>query len=245
MRAKLLIQAVALAIMTATGAQAADLAERYEIAAPKITGHAYNWTGVYAGVHGGYSWGSDRTAEFFTATGAFTGLFWNYSADTMLAGAHAGYLHQFGSVVLGVEGEAEFSDATGGFVDPTNLAIGNPGGSGVLRNKWRASVRGKLGYAAGRWMPFVTGGVAFAHLKYTYGNPFVVQKEITQGVRTGYTVGLGVSYAITDRLRWTTELRYTDFGYFRYASVIAFPGLLTGRQQPRFTTLRTGLSFRF
>jgi outer membrane immunogenic protein len=234
----------ALGLLAASGVQAADLPQR--IAAPMpYAPPVFTWTGFYAGVHGGYSWGRDETAEFFTATGAFTGLSWSYPANTFLGGVHAGYGYQMGSVVLGVEADADLTNARGGFTDPTNLAVGNPGGAGTLRNAWRASVRGKIGYAAGRFMPFVTGGLAFANLKYIYTNPLTRIEEKTESVRTGYTIGAGVSYAFTNNWRATLEYRYTDFGSFRYSSVTAFPGLLTGRQKPRFNTIRAGLSYKF
>ncbi|MCC2096379.1 MAG: porin family protein [Hyphomicrobiales bacterium] len=234
----------AFGLLLATGAQAADLPQRIEAPAPYAP-PVFTWTGFYAGAHVGYSWGRDQTTEFFTATGAFTGLFWKYPANTVLGGLHVGYGHQIGSLVLGVEADADLANARGGFTDPTNLAVGNPGGAGTLRNAWRASIRGKLGYAAGRFMPFVTGGVAFANLKYIYTNPLTGIEEKTESVRTGYTVGAGVSYAFTNQWRATLEYRYTDFGAFRYASQTAFPGLLTGRQQPRFSTVKAGISYKF
>jgi hypothetical protein len=52
------IAGAALACLFATTAFAADLAPRtYTKAPPMIVDPGYNWTGFYAGIDGGYSWG--------------------------------------------------------------------------------------------------------------------------------------------------------------------------------------------
>ena len=56
------------------------------------------WTGLYLGVNAGYGWSSDSSP----------------SADGFLAGLHAGYNWQFGSALLGVEGDYTFSGMESG-----------------------------------------------------------------------------------------------------------------------------------
>ena len=55
----------------------------------------------------------------------------------------------------------------------------------------------------------------------------------------GYTVGS--SGNISARV----EYRHANYGSFRYASQVAFPGILTGEQTPRSNTLRGGVSYKF
>ncbi|MGE3246081.1 MAG: outer membrane protein, partial [Beijerinckiaceae bacterium] len=195
-----------------------------------------SWTGVYAGLHAGYSWGTDKTAEFLTANGLFTGLAWAYKANSVVGGVHAGAMYEANRVVVGLEGEFELADTRGGFVDP--------GGAGFLTNKWRASVRGKAGYSFGRILPFFTFGAAFANLRYDYTNWVGPITETTSSNRIGYTIGMGVSYKVTDSVLASIEYRFTDFGAFYYPSQTAFP-ILTGRQHPRFNTLRSSVSYKF
>lgn len=194
------------------------------------------WTGIYVGVQAGYSWGRDRTTEFLTANGAYTGFSWRYNADSALAGVHAGALYEARRVVVGVEGELEFVNARGGFTDPI--------GAGKLTNTWRASIRGKAGYSFGRVLPFVTFGAAFLNMKYDYTNFAGPIVETTEQVRTGYTIGAGMSYAFTKNILAGIEYRFTDLGNFYYDSRTAFPGL-TGRQNPRFSTIRSSVSYKF
>lgn len=235
----------ACAFLLGGAAKAADLPQRSPAPMPYPVAQAYDWTGFYAGVHAGYTWGTDRTVEFLTANGAFTGLQYRYTANSVLGGVHAGYLYQFNRFVLGLEIGADITRAKGGFIDPPNLPALNPGGSGHLTNTWRASVQAKVGYAMGRFMPYLTGGAVFADMKYRYSNGTTGVIEVTKSNRIAYTLGAGISYAINKNWRASLEYKHTDFGDFFYASQVAFPGLLTGRQTPRFSTVKAKLSYRF
>ena len=230
-------------LLVAFGAPAANAADLMrgtvapEAPAPAIEPiRDVDWSGIYFGVQGGHSWGKDRTSEYFTATGAFVGLSWDFNANSGVGGVHAGVAYQFGSFVVGAEADVEKTNARGGFTDPA--------GAGTLRNPWRASLRAKAGISFGRFMPYITGGVAFADLKYIYTNVVGPIEERTCSTRTGYTYGFGLAYAFSDHWRAHAEFRVTEFGHFDYPSTVAFPGL-TGRQEPKFQTVRVGASYRF
>lgn len=53
----IVIGMAAAASLLATSAMAADLAPRPYVKAPPSVDPSYNWTGFYAGLNGGYSWG--------------------------------------------------------------------------------------------------------------------------------------------------------------------------------------------
>jgi len=195
-----------------------------------------DWSGIYLGVHAGYSWGFDKTAEFFTANGVFAGFAWDYKANSPLLGVHAGVLYEVNRVVVGVEGELELANARGGFDDPI--------GKGRFHNRWRGSIRGKAGYSFGSVLPYFTFGAAFVNAKYEYTNLITQVVETTERVRLGYTIGAGVSYRMTNNILATMEYRFTDLGNFYFDSVTSFPGL-TGRQNPRFSTIRSAISYQF
>lgn len=223
-----------LILSLAGAAAAADLPTRKGpiLVAPPI----FTWTGAYVGAQAGYSWGRDRTTEFFTANGAFTGMQWRYDANSAFGGLHGGYNAQMGMFVVGAEADVELTDARGGFIDP--------GGRGVVTQKWQASLRGRAGLAFDRLLVYGTGGAAFTTFKYVYTNPFTGQTEGPTTTRTGYTLGVGAEYAFTDNLTARLEYRHTDFGDFRYVATSAFLGL-TGRQSPRSNALRAGVSYKF
>src|SRR5262249_17742057 len=82
-------------------AAAADLPRRYEppIAPVYVPPIAYNWTGFYLGINGGGGWGHSNwdSAGNFSLTGG-------------LIGGTVGYNWQQGPLVLGVEGDIDWSD---------------------------------------------------------------------------------------------------------------------------------------
>lgn len=223
---------------TALGApsHAADLPFSRPIAAPPAAFGAFSWTGFYVGGQIGYDWGRDKTTEYFTATGVFTGMAWSYNTKGFVGGAHAGFNYQLSPVVLGLEADIEGTDIKGGFVDP--------GGAGRMKIDLQSSVRARVGYAFDRFLIYGTGGVSFANINYVYSNP-AGASESTTSLRTGWTAGGGVAYALTDNLIGRLEYRHANYGSFTYDSKVAFPGLLTGKQEPRSNTLRAGLSYQF
>lgn len=92
-------------------------------------------------------------------------------------GAQAGYLYDFGSIVAGGEASYTYYDQDAFATDPSSI-----------------KVKGKLGYDAGRFLPFVTAGVG----------------AFNNGTDTGitYVAGAGVDYAVTDNWRIGLEYNY-------------------------------------
>ena len=112
---------------------------------------AYNWSGFYLGINGGGGWGRST----WTTTGPF---------DTSggLVGGTLGYNYQVNQVVLGVEGDIDWANINGS----TNTGCTAVGGTGCATgDNWLSTVRGRLGYAADRFMPYITGGAAFGDIK--------------------------------------------------------------------------------
>lgn len=222
---------------------AADMPSPYS--APLIpVQQTQSWAGPYLGVQGGYADGKDRVHEYFTATGQSTGMEFNYDFKGWLGGVHAGYNFQFDNIVVGVEADLEFARLRGGFYDPPAAPL-NPGGSGTTEIDWQGSFRGRLGYAFDRIMLYGTAGFAFAKIDHLYSNQTTMVYEPTGSVRTGWTAGLGLEYALTPNMTTRIEYRHTNFGNYFYPSQLAFPGLLTGQQRPKYNATRLGLSYRF
>src|ERR1700738_2672730 len=101
---KKLLFAAALSILS-TAATAADMRLPYKAPPP-----AALWTGFYAGLHGGASWGS-KSFDYndFTPGAPFV---WESSIPVNggLAGGQLGYNLQFGSWLIGVEADASWAD---------------------------------------------------------------------------------------------------------------------------------------
>lgn len=218
-------------------ANAADLSIPYK-AAPFMPAPAFSWSGFYLGGAVGYAWGNDHLLEYFTVNNAFTGFEQRYSPSGALGGIFGGGNYQFGHTVIGVEGDIEAANLRGGWSDPL------VGGAGDTVLKWQGSVRGRLGYAADSILLYGTGGVAFGNVSHTYTNQLTGIAETTSSMRTGWTAGAGIEYAVTHNMLLRAEYRYTDYGLSRYDSVTSFPGL-SGTQNLRFNTVRVGAAVKF
>ena len=95
--------------------------------------------------------------------------------------------------------------------------------SGIQR-----SIRGRAGIAWDRALIYATGGVAFASFNTSYnfignlngsplingGGTFNASNDFSN-TRTGWTVGGGVDYAVTDNWSVFAEYRYTAFARFQ------------------------------
>jgi outer membrane immunogenic protein len=181
----------------------------------------YNWTGFYLGVNGGGAWGR----SFWDSAGPF-------DVSGGLVGGTIGYNYQFSSVVLGVEGDGDWSDIRGG---TTNAAC--PTGCDT-HNSWLATARGRIGYAFDRFLPYVTGGAAFGDI-HGYSPGF----DGATADRAGWTVGGGLEFALIGNLTGKVEYLYADLGHFDC-------GFSCGATAPNDVTFRTnivraGLNYRF
>ena len=76
-----------------------------------------------------------------------------------LVGGTIGYNWQMNQVVFGLEGDIDWSNIQG--------SAACAGTNCEARNDWLGTVRGRLGYAFDRFMPYVTGGAAFGNIKTT------------------------------------------------------------------------------
>lgn len=223
-------------------AMASDLPTRKGQPRAPMAEPAFSWTGFYGGVQGGYAWGNDNTKEYLTSTWQFIGLQNFFKPNGIAYGVHAGANYQTGNLVVGVEADAEGARLRGGFVDPPAAPF-NPGGYGRTKIDFQGSMRVRFGYAFDRVLVYATGGLAMANFQSTYSNWALLSEAFDKTV-SGWTVGGGVEYALTNNLTIRSEYRYTDFGLIQNHSQIAFPGF-SGTQKPRYSTVRAGISYKF
>ncbi len=196
------------------------------------------WSGPEVGIQGGYGWGSS-SGQINGAPAGTPG--YNFSPYGGMGGAHLGYNFQMGPWVLGLEGDAE-----GGEIGGLQRNIFTGGSYGVSSGMdFDASVRGKFGYAFNRVLLYGTGGVAFGDVTTHYhspvGGPLVGSSS---DIRTGWTAGAGVGYALTPNWEANLEYRYTDLGGQNTALSGAAAGFV-GHNDFNFNMIRVGLTYRF
>ena len=223
-----------LAILLSGAADAADLRKVALPPAPELPA-LYSWTGFYAGLQGGYAWGSN-TMRIGTVGGGFAPTRFRAGEDTAFGGAHAGFNYQLGGIVLGVEGDVEALDSRSRF-DGIGL-------SARVSQDWQGSARARLGLAFDRLMVYGTGGVSFTEYERRVFTPGAGFSERLTSARTGWNVGAGVNFAFTDNLILGAEYRYTDFGRNGFSSSGAFPGL-SGSQELTSHSARASVAYKF
>jgi opacity protein-like surface antigen len=172
----------------------------------------YNWTGFYFGADGGY--GEQRsTGTLTTAAGAVLTPY-DYSVTGPFAGSFVGWNYQLNRLVLGVEGDWQWSSLTGNSqgLAPLGATGAVPAGPFTVSTTTKdyGSIRGRLGVAFDRFLIFGTGGWAVGNpstaFSLTGAAPFVA----TSGKSNGWNAGGGVEYAITDTILGRIEYRYTN-----------------------------------
>ncbi len=213
------------ALIAAQCAAAADLsvAPLYKAppAAPVLT-QAYNWTGFYFGANGGGGWGHSSWSANTTGLSLSGGQ----------AGGTAGYNWQTGNVVVGLEGDVDWS----GF-DGTRTTPGCPDGC-TTSNTWLSTVRGRLGYSFDRIMPYVTGGLAVGDIRGA--TPGLGGGENTNA---GWTVGGGIEVALPGNWSAKAEYLWVDLGKFNCgAGCSASP---TDNVSLQGNVFRAGVNYHF
>lgn len=262
----------ALVAMT-VGASAADL----PLKAPPPPPPVFSWTGLYiGGTVGAARTHADVTMSTVNAA-APNNLYDPLDIPTLNAfgspslqetnaifGLKAGYNQQWGSFVLGVEG-----DISSFHFNPTVANAGNPfvtfnpGGSAQIstnvETSWLATIRGRLGYAANNWLFYGTGGVAFANVKYSNtfrafsprGAGFDFEAASANPTQVGWAAGAGIDYALYPHLILSVEYLHVDLG-----TVTASGGVTTQFNPARTATfnfstdvtsdlVRVGAAYKF
>lgn len=168
------------------------------------------WTGGYVGIHLGYGGGRTTVTELDGYSfSVFDDTAFKFNSNGFLGGVHAGYLWQSGQLVYGLE-----MDFTGADIDNTVANSMIPGSDESFSTSidWFGTTRARLGYSIDRFLPFVTGGVAFGHVKSSYDDNDAGQDNhaVADDVVAGWTVGAGAQYALTDNWSLRAEYLYVD-----------------------------------
>jgi outer membrane immunogenic protein len=247
---KSLLAGVALAILTAASASAADLARAPITKAPPVpyASPVFSWSGGYIGVAGGYAWNNDFKADAVGggllgfAPGAInTGL----SPNGGFFGGTLGYNWQIpGSMfVLGIEGDAFLSDIN----DSKTIVAFGPASIGATSKLDKfGTVRGRVGVAYDRSLFFATGGVAIGYNEATvdFNLAPIGARLFDSQTHVGWTVGGGWEYAFANSWTAKAEYRYVDFESKTY-NFLGSPAVGSGVDiDPSFHQVLFGLNYK-
>lgn len=174
----------------------------YKVPSPVILS---DWAGFYLGVHGGYGFGdSSFLANVSANNGPDVPTTVGVKPKGGLGGGHIGYNWQFGSVVVGLEG-----DFDGAAINGSNTSFSNTVPS--LKTDELASARGRLGYAVlPDLLAYGTGGFGWAHSVFNggAGAGFNGDESLSQ---IGWTAGAGLEYKYSGD--WMVRVEYLHYSF--------------------------------
>lgn len=179
----------------------------------------YDWTGLYIGAHVGYG-GADLSGVFDSGAGPSALFFDELDETGFLVGGQIGFLQEIaGGAVFGVEVEASYVDIDDSVrVNPLDPEVGR------FEVNYVASARGKLGYAFGRVMPFLTGGVGlvdFEAISDDLSGPAGV--GVLEDTVVAPVAGGGLDFLIAENV-----IGGADFQYFFFDESLDLSGVMDG-----------------
>lgn len=204
-----------------TGAFAADLMAEPPMA-PVVTSSAGNWDGGYVGFNVGYAQAYSDHNDVATTIGDMGMVGW-------LLGGQAGYNATVAAgLVLGVQGDLDWSNVTGTYTGP------GPDISETIN--WEGSLTGHIGFDGGVFMPYALGGIVVAGTTRTS----TIGTPSESGTHVGYVVGVGAAAKVSDNASLFGEVRYNNYGDHEYSTLTSDPTVgLTS------TEVRVGMNFHF
>jgi len=221
---RVLLASISLLALSVGGAVAADLPRAAPAYKAPVAIPMFNWTGGYIGVNAGYGWGTSDWGLFAADAKPSGGV----------AGLTLGYNWQaLGSPwVFGLEGDINWSGMNGSF---NNFAC--PVGC-EIKNDWFGTVRGRVGYAVDRLMPYVTGGLAYGNVKANINGI-----GTTSDTNFGWTVGAGLEGALAPN--WTAKIEYLYMDLGNTDCGLALCGGFSVPIDYTANIVRAGLNYKF
>jgi high affinity Mn2+ porin len=209
---------------------AADVPIGMPVKAPYIRS-VFDWTGLYVGAHAGFGRGSSTAVLADPATSTTSNSF-----GGMIGGVQAGYNYQLPSgMLLGVEADFSFPNYLTSNSVVSSLATAR---SDVTeQSDYMGTARGRVGYVAGPWLVYATGGLAWAGERFL-NTPAIGSDEKTLHTRLGWAAGGGVEYALAPDWSVRLEYLYSQFG----KADITFPSATQYTSNLDFQSLRVGLN---
>ena len=220
---------MALSLLALDGAVAADSGPAKPAKAPQVA--VQDWTGIYFGAHAGFGGGrSDATlSDPAPAAGG-------HDFGGIVSGLQAGYNFQLSSGLLfGAEADISFPS----YIESNSIVSSLATARSDVMHQWDfvGTARGRIGYAAGPWLAYITGGFAWAGERYLNDLPSGGQEKVLN-MRPGWAAGAGLEYAFAPH--WSARLEYLRYEFDK--TNIRFPSGAQYAETMDMQSIRVGLN---
>jgi outer membrane immunogenic protein len=217
----------------------------------------FHWTGFYAGVHVGggidhfafpYAigvpgfWGYTQGRGGITASGPFGGIQAGYNYELPFFHMVAGF--EIDSSVSGIRGQTSINGTINNGL-PVNATFGS-------KFEDFGTARVRLGYAWGRFLPYLTAGFTYATTQtyYNVATPALFTAGSITETRTGVfphvgAFGIGLEYAIDAHFSVKAEYLYE---FINARTVLVTPAPVSSVQfntRTMYHVARIGLNYKF
>ena len=220
----------------------------------------FDWNGFYLGVHGGAGAGTIEDVANPSATPK--------NLSGYLGGVQAGFNVQTDNgLVFGIEGDWSAANIGEDWYGRDTNEFDAYYGSDRITSL--GTLRGRLGFASGQFLPYVTAGLAIAGTEHVLGcdanlvgltnscgassvgvgaadDPGTPWEDSNTGTFVGWTIGAGAEFAVSDTISLKGEVLYGDLGS---QTVVLkdpdYPQYDNREFATTFTAARLGLNFSF
>ncbi|MDP4021382.1 autotransporter domain-containing protein [Methylobacterium sp. NEAU 140] len=209
------------------------------------------WSGFSVGGSVGALWSQTRQRQSTVFINTFDTA--NPHAAGVYAGGQVGADYQFGNIVVGVAGDAGWTNARGG------RGCAADGGGYIY--SCRTSVddiymaTGRVGYAFERTLVYAKGGAVFADTTDGQQNNFNRQSlfllpnqfpnSLVRAFETGWTVGAGFEFALTKNWSAKAEYMHYELDRKRYANFGSVANQAFVTTQNTGDIVKIGVNYRF
>jgi outer membrane immunogenic protein len=245
---KLMLAAIAAAVSLGGSANAAEMAVPVPVYRPPPLVTYFTWSGCYVGGNVGGLWARTDWTDQIPADPFFGRDFGGQRVNGGLGGAQVGCNYQIGGWVFGMQGDYDWSQATGSSVNTAFPFLSDQSNIRAL-----SSLTGRVGYAWDRFLLYGKGGGAWVRSDYNILNPLVngFPVAVAAETRGGWTLGIGGEYAFLDWL--TGFVEYDFYGFGTNTSTFICPPTLCNfatTSAPinitmNINVLKVGLNFKF
>ncbi len=176
-----------------------------------------SWEGRYIGLDVGGAINGNTKLNFPSDAGASnqfspqaTGGSFEHSLNGTGFGVHFGENHQFGNIVIGLEGSFALTDISA----RKNAPFAGINSSAITGVNSLSTLTPRVGFAMGNWLPYAKAGFALAEIGSTLENGSgrtFQQKHL----HDGWTAGIGVEYALPQDSTggWILGLEYNYYQF--------------------------------
>ena len=222
---RLLLASAPLLVLGSVCAIAADLGVqpvyKSPAAAPPL---AYDWRGFYVGGHVGAANATVDSTTIDIATGLPTG-----TGSTSRTGAFGGGQVGYNFLVapnwlLGIEADISGASIRANITESVAGTTVND----AFRNDLFGTARGRVGYAAGNWLFYGTGGYAWSReaatrtqVAGTINLATPGTTEASASTQSGWAAGAGIEWGVTQNVSVKAEYLHYEFQNSRFVFPLA------------------------